>query len=217
MLVDILMEDFKERQVLLFTHDREWFSELRTRLDESTWEFKALRSWNNPTIGIQWRDGEPGSFSEVKELINSNPEAATNRIRAIMDWRVALIAEKMKILLPYLRGERNDWRTSIQIMPHIISKIASNMKKRINGKNEPYAVPKPDWEAAYTLLLAWSDRSSHTGSIVKTEVTKLSDTCEKALASFRCNSCNTDIWFAESSSKGLLQCRCGELVWKYSD
>ena len=42
MIVDLLKSQFADRQVIIFTHDRDWFAELRHQLNSKRWNFKSL-------------------------------------------------------------------------------------------------------------------------------------------------------------------------------
>jgi hypothetical protein len=54
MLVELLEKEFDERQILIFTHDRAWYAELRQQLEPAKWELKALVPYVNPEVGICW-------------------------------------------------------------------------------------------------------------------------------------------------------------------
>ncbi len=213
-LVDVLLNDLGDRQVLLFTHDKEWFAELRARLPAANWKFMNLRPWQNPEIGLQW-SASTDTFDDARSLISVDAEAAGNKVRAIMDTQLAIAAEKLHIAMPYLRGDRNDYRTSVDFHERMISEGKQRLRKK-EGKSWPiYPEPIVDWQEANNLLLAWANRASHTGSLVDTEAEQLVEVCEKAHRHFRCQSCGDPIWIADQSSRDRLQCACGEIQWRY--
>ena len=213
-LVDVLLEDFGDRQVLLFTHEREWFAELRARLPVSNWKFMALRPWETPDMGLQW-SASAETFDDARSLISLNAEAAGNRVRAIMDTQLAIAAEKLQIPMPYLRGDRNDYRTSVDFFERIISQGRQRLRKRDGNSWREYSEPITDWQEAHKLLVAWANRASHTGSLVRNEAQRLVEVCEKACLHFRCLSCGDPIWIANQPSRERLQCACGEIRWRY--
>jgi hypothetical protein len=55
------------------------------------------------------------------------------------------------------------------------------------------------------------------GDVVRPEAVKLIDTCEKALQSFKCNSCNRYLWFSNAENVEWVQCQCGDLRWRYGN
>jgi len=214
MLVDILLDDLSERQVLLFTHDREWYTELTHRLPRKTWKFLALKPWKSPEVGIQW-SRSPYTFDDARELIDINPEACGNRTRAIMDTYLSLASERLKIRMPYLRGDRNDRRTCIEFFNRLISEGKNRYKIKRNGKWEVFLEPIQKWRQAKSFLIPWGDRASHTGTLTEQEANRLIEVCEEALSYFKCPSCGDYIWIADVSSREYVQCSCGNLRWKY--
>ncbi len=53
-LVAILAERFAARQLLLLTHDRLWYDELRQQLPADVWSFHELQPFDGPEQGIRW-------------------------------------------------------------------------------------------------------------------------------------------------------------------
>jgi len=213
-MADILLEDLADRQVLLFTHDREWYIELRHRLPTSKWEFRVLRPWESPEVGLQW-SRSTYTFDDARALLPDHPEPSGNRARAIMDGELAMAAEKLKIMMPYLRGDSNDRRTCVEFFNRIIAEARRRLRKKEGTRYVPYEDPIPDWERTRDLLTAWGNRASHTGTLTDYEARRLIDECENALSHFRCSSCNEYIWIADQTGRKRLQCQCGELQWRY--
>ncbi|MFC1879347.1 AAA family ATPase [Chloroflexota bacterium] len=214
MLANILLEDLSDRQVIVLTHDREWYSELRARLPAKQWNFMALKPWQDPELGIQWSQSKD-TFDDARILISINPTAAGNRARAIMDTQMALAAEKLFVPVLFARGDRNDHRTCIEFIERIMS-MAKNALRRKQGDGwSVYDDPIIDWKEARSLLVSWGNRASHTGTLTGTEAEELIQVCEKALFHLRCGDCNDPIWIADQKSRKRLQCSCGTLQWKY--
>jgi energy-coupling factor transporter ATP-binding protein EcfA2 len=214
MLIDVLLQDLNSRQVLLFTHDREWFAELRARLPNSDWKFMTLRPWESPELGLQWSDSV-NTFDDARALIAVRPEAAGNCVRAIMDGELAMVAEKLRVRMPYLRGDRNDRRTCIDLLPRVISEAQDRLRKRAGESWVPCPDPIRDWEEACKLLVSWANRASHAGSLTNSEAERLIEACERACRWFRCSTCGDPIWIADQAARERLQCNCGELQWRY--
>lgn len=214
MLTEVILEDLVGRQVLLFTHDREWYSELHYRLPAAEWKFLVLRPWESPEIGLQWSESVH-TFDDARDLLPNHPEACGNRIRAIMDTHLSIAAEKLRIHMQYLRGIRNDYRTCVDFLNRIIGEAPERLRKKVDNRWLPYDDPISDWKTTRDLLIAWADRASHKGTLTPGEAEKLIDSCERALNHFRCRSCGGYIWIADQSGRKRLQCSCGELQWRY--
>ena len=213
-LTGLLNECFAERQIILFTHDREWYTELRSRLPAHQWDFHTLRPWENPQIGIQWSQSKD-TFDDARSLVAINPEAAGNRARAIMDTHLAIYAERLQIRVPFSRGDRNDRRTCIEFLERIISEAKGKLRKKKGTEWVVFPDPINDWKEAHSLLVSWGNRASHSGSLTVGEVEDLIESCERSLTMFRCINCGEPVWYADQGRRERVQCRCGELVWKY--
>ncbi|TAH37731.1 MAG: hypothetical protein EYC62_00400, partial [Alphaproteobacteria bacterium] len=195
----LLQEEFSDRQVLIFTHDREWYTELRTLLQGGNWEFKYLMPWQSPEQGITW--SQTGSLiAEAKEYLNTNPEIAINRARSHMDIFMPIVAEKIYLEMPFLKGEKNDMRTASPFLDKIISKSTS-YQIRQGDKYEPLGAVKPEWEDTRNLLVAWANRGSHGKPVTKEEAEEFILSCETTIQLFYCGSCKKPIWEAIKKNK----------------
>jgi hypothetical protein len=99
MVADLLKKEFSERQVIIFTHDRDWYTELRHQLDDKNWIFKTLLPYETPDIGIRWSH-KTTTFGDARIHNKERPDSAGNDARKIMDVELALIAEKLQINFP---------------------------------------------------------------------------------------------------------------------
>ena len=214
-IADILVNEFSDRQILLFTHDREWYSELKWILASQNWEFVHLKPWESPNLGIQLSDPK-FTFHDVLSQAKINPELAGNYLRQIMDVNLSIISEKLSIQVEYMRGDKNDKRTCVELLTKIQSEANESLRKKVPEKKEwvLYSEPIKDWRECHNLLIAWANRSSHGGSLVTTEVEKLVEVCQKALDQFKCKICNTPIFYAEQKQNGRMQCQCGDIQWR---
>jgi hypothetical protein len=72
MIVDLLTSQFADRQVILFTHDRDWYAELRHQLGRKRWGFKALLPYETPELGIRWSENTI-TFDEARANLGDYP------------------------------------------------------------------------------------------------------------------------------------------------
>jgi hypothetical protein len=214
MIVELLEKEFAGRQIIIMTHDREWHSELRQRLDGASWIFKALRPYEKPDIGIRLSEKE-FSFDDARAFLETAPDSAGNTARKIMDIELSLHAEKMKIKLPYLHRERNDRRMAHEFLMQIISDSEKCFKKCENGNPLPYTEAIEAFREADILILSWGNKASHSFDLVQNEAKKLIESCEKALEFFKCPKCGKPIHKLEDTSAKLVQCQCGYIQWRY--
>jgi hypothetical protein len=214
MIVELLKTQFADRQVIIFTHDRDWYAELRHQLAGKQWDFKALMPYETPQLGIRWSH-RTTSFDDARAHLRERPDSAGNDARKIMDIELALIAERLQIRLPYLRGERNDHRMWSEFLDRLIADGKKCLQKKTGTDHPCYTAGLANLDAAKRLLVSWGNRSSHSPDVVRPEAAKLIEACEKALDVFQCGGCKQPLWFADAANKEWVQCQCGELRWRY--
>lgn len=213
-VAELLEKELGDRQIILFTHDREWFIELKQILDTSHWEFRALMPWRGPATGIRWSNKET-TFDDARELLESKPSAAGNEARKIMDTWLPILAEKIKIKMPYLFREKNDHRMAHEFLERIISDGKKCFQINDGGSYIVNDKALGALEEATKQLTARANRASHSDSITKTEAADLIEKFEAAIDVFTCDKCKTLVTRADDSSSECVQCRCGTLRWRY--
>lgn len=214
MIVELLEKEFSSRQVILLTHDREWYTELRQQLRDSSWTLGALMPYETPDTGIRL-SARTSTFDDARALLTNEPDSAGNRARKIMDIELALRAERLKIRLPYLHREKNDHRTAHDFLQRLISDGAKCFKKEVAGEYEIHTEAIEAFQESDRLLLSWGNKASHTLDVVRPEAEKLIVTCERALDFFDCPICNKPVYKLDDTSNEFVQCQCGNLRWRY--
>ncbi|SRR5579864_1186916 len=204
----ILIDKLGNRQILVFTHDREWYAELKSVLPQSKWSFCTLRPWSSPAIGIQLTQSKE-TFDDSRQFLAIRPESAGNAVRSIMDRECAIAAESLKIAVPYRSGDANDRRSCIEFLNEMCADGRSRLKRDPSRNCDDILSV---WKKANTLLKGFANRASHTGSLTDVEANDLIDACEAAVKSFRCEGCGDLFWVAEVENKRV-QCGCGKLYW----
>jgi hypothetical protein len=130
-----------------------------------------------------------------------------------MDVELALIAERLRISLPYMRAERNDKRTAHEFLERFIADSRRNFQRKNGEDYQVYSDGINALRDADRLLSSWANRASHTFDLVRPEAEKLIDACEKAIAAFKCSSCGKEVWFAGTAK--WFQCQCSGIRWKH--
>jgi ABC-type lipoprotein export system ATPase subunit len=214
MVAELLEKEFNGRQVIILTHDREWYSELRHQLDGKNWAFKSLLPYETPDLGIRWSH-KTTTFDDARAHLKERPDSAGNDARKIMDVELALIAEHLKIRLPYLRADKNDSRMAHEFLARLAADGKKCFQKKVGDEYEANTDALSAFEQADHLLVSWANRASHTFDLVRPEAVKLIDACERALAFFTCALCGKGVWFADAAGPEWVQCHCGQIRWRY--
>jgi hypothetical protein len=209
-VTQLLSSWLAERQVILLTHDREWFSELRGFLEPEKWRFFTLNKWESPQIGIEVLPSSY-TFGEAEALMSTHISSCGNAVRAIMDTELPRAAAKLKLAMPYMQGYHNDHRMAAEFLDFFISQ-----GERFRIKNGTEWIVHQDaidaWKEARLLLIAWANPASHGGSLSTSEAKTLIEACKKALSFFDCVQCTKKVWTLEASKH--VQCQCGSIRWK---
>lgn len=214
MIVELLKNEFGGRQVIILTHDRDWYTELRQQLDEGAWTFKALLPYEAPQIGIRWSH-KTTTFDDARAHLKERPDSAGNDARKIMDVELALIAERLQIRLPYLRVDKNDRRLAHDFLERLIADGKKCFQKRADKDFPAHDGAIEALTNADKLLVSWGNRGSHSFDVSLPEATKLIEVCEAALAYFKCPTCEKYVWFADAEGAEWVQCQCGGIRWRY--
>lgn len=214
MIAEILKEHFNTRQVIVLTHDRDWYADLRVQLPGNDWGFKTLLPYESPDLGIRWSH-KTGTFDDARSLLKDRPDAAANDARKIMDVELAIVAEKLKLKFPFVRGEKNDRRMAHDFLERLLAEGRKCFQKKAGADYGFHADAMKAIDCANRLLSTWGNRASHSTDVVRPEATALIDACECALGFFTCSSCQKLIWFADAANQEAVQCGCGEIRWRY--
>ncbi len=159
MIVELLEKMFSGRQVIILTHDREWYTELRQQLDGGNWIFKALLPYETPEIGIRWSH-KTTTFADASAQLKERPDAAGNDVRKIMDVELALIAERLKVRMPYLRSDKNDKRMAHEFLERFVGDGKKCLQKKTVKGYDTYSEAIDAFDKADRLLVSWANRSS---------------------------------------------------------
>jgi energy-coupling factor transporter ATP-binding protein EcfA2 len=212
MVAELLEQEFREYQVIILTHDREWYSELKYLLDQNRWIRKELSPYSTPSDGIRWANTQT-TFAAARAHLHARPDSAANDARKIMDTELSMLAEKLKLKLQFVRGDRNDQRMAHEFLEGIISLAKKSLLTNIGGSYAAHQTAIDALEKADPYLLAWGNRGSHSFSLTESEARKLIDICETAIGVFACASCKRNIWYLANDK--FMQCECGQIRWKF--
>ena len=210
MVTRLLHSELAGRQIILFTHDREWFGELRGFLEPENWKFFTLRKWESPQIGIELLPSSY-TFDEAEVLISTHIASSGNAVRAIMDTELPRAAAKLKLAMRFIQGYQNDYRMAAEFLNYFISQ--GERFRIIDGTEwKAHQEAINSWKEAKSLLIAWGNPASHGGIISTSEAKTLVDVCKKALSYFECLKCKRKVWALEASD--YVRCQCDSIRWK---
>lgn len=211
MVEELLRQKFSDRQVVIFTHDRDWFTDLRVQLAGLNWSFKQILPFESPGSGIRIVDG-PLLFADAHALVANRPDSAVNEARKILDIRLGRIAEKLKLRFEYLSAEKNDRRMAVDFLERLIAD-GRRYKLKTGSDHQPHVEAVTIWQNARIKLVTWANRGSHSHDVEVAEAQKVVDASEAAINIFNCTDCGKTAFANRSDIR--TQCDCGKLRWVF--
>ena len=210
-VVELFKSELSDRQLIVLTHEREWFFELQRLLP--SWNFVQLSEYVDPSMGINILNSST-DIAAARLAADSDPANAISQVRRILDVGLAKIAEEIGLSLPYRRGHANDHRTAGEYLLQLEKQAPGQLRIR-QGESEYI-----QYEGAIGLIRkvkpeneVWSNRGVHTFSVSRSEAITLIGDVEQLLKAFHCDGCNNALGTIKSNSR--CECRCGKLRWKH--
>jgi energy-coupling factor transporter ATP-binding protein EcfA2 len=206
----LLQEHFSLRQIIILTHDREWYFELQRILPSARWDFKRLIPYSSPSIGIQFAN-QSKEFGAAATRAKTEPEEALAIVRRLMDVALSELAERIKLPVAHVRGDLNDYRTAGEFLV-ALERTAGRAFQRKNGSG--YAASSDAVDAVRRVkpeMAIWANRGTHTFSASTAEAEELIGASQQLLKVFTCDGCSSPL-SGDNSTK--IECRCGNLRWR---
>lgn len=208
----LLRQEFAARQIVLLTHDREWFFELQRTMPGNRWSVRRLLPYSTPQLGITFAD-HGTDLAAAKARAKTDPEEALANVRRLMDVALSEIAERVSLPMPHLRGGDNDHRTAGQFLVALERAASRSFRIKVENSYEPHGLALAAIKKIKPELAIWANRGTHSFSGSTSEAEDLIDGCETVLSSFMCDSCGTPVGVFGSTG-GKVECRCGSLQWR---
>ncbi|HUY07890.1 MAG TPA: AAA family ATPase [Candidatus Dormibacteraeota bacterium] len=199
-LAQVLVEDFANRQLLVFTHDALFYD--RIRRYSSGWGFLELTSWS-------YAEGPRLALYETSALLaKAEASLSDDRIGAAQKGRRALeellqeVCEGLGGRVAFRRGVKNDRREIGELIPAVRSLLKSGDSAAYKVTGELLTGIEADVATVFNVE-AHASATSASGAEISTALRRVS-----ALEGvWTCSSCNTRVWHSGSSDSW--QCRCG--------
>lgn len=95
-IANLLADEFSSFQVIVVTHERQFFEYLREKLPQKTWQIKRIRELN-PDSGPEFEDDRP-SDEEIDGLLRAD-KSAENEIRKAQEHWLQQICHEFGVLV----------------------------------------------------------------------------------------------------------------------
>lgn len=130
---DLLFERFSEYQIILLTHEAEWFSYVRQPAKRAGWTIGEIK-WTD--IKGTHLDDKPGDLKELIEygLSNSAVETLGNPIRRYLEAILKDICLNLDVKVSFRLNDVNEKRMSDELLSSLKSKINKNGGEDLKSK-----------------------------------------------------------------------------------
>jgi recombinational DNA repair ATPase RecF len=199
-LSDLFIEEFKDWQLVVLTHDRYFFEQIRRRV--KGWATFQVLGWSyDRGPALREHRGATDVDAAIELLDAGATGDAARRGRRGLEYVLKELCEGLEVPLPYRRGNDNEFREIGQLM----SGLRRLLKDDSRGKQFLAAID-PDLraiEADAQSVLNTEAHASDQGASTQ-EVRSTLERLRTFDAMWTCEKCGSRCW-----KEGGVRCRCG--------
>lgn len=119
---DLLIDKFSDYQIILLTHEKQWFEYVRNAVKGKNWIVRSMK-WNDERGSHL--DEPPEKFKDRIEskIKNNSEDGLGNDIRKYLEFLLKQIAANLKIKLEFRFNEENEDRMAYELLTCLISEL----------------------------------------------------------------------------------------------
>jgi energy-coupling factor transporter ATP-binding protein EcfA2 len=201
---DLLIEKFSDYQILLFTHEKNWFEIVRHLVRGKSWEINTVK-WNE-TNGTYIDEPVKNLKERIeKKVENGEVEGLGNDIRKYLEHILKQIAHHLEVKMKFCFNDKNEER--------MVGELLTDLRVRIKNTD---LKENPTIKRLQQSVFFGNKDSHH--NLFETSIGDLkafwSDV--KAFENlFLCSSCGKYVSFSkETGSRGKkISCKCGDRLY----
>ena len=205
-LLRLLKDEFKDWQILLFTHERHWFEIIKKELASAGWIIREV-DWDREN-GVQLR-GVPADLRGLIELKRSQGHDVANDVRTLLEAVLKEICHSLQVKMAFRYNERNEERMAGEML--------SELRGTLNDK-APTLKDHPIFEQIETAnLLGTKGSHDRPKEISKGDIDVALEDIDKLEPLFRCEECDHLVSRERlNEPERKITCKCGKkgIDWK---
>ena len=210
-LIDILADEFSDYQIIIFTHDRLWFDQIRSRFPD--WIKKKIIDWTydtGPQIGIALSTKE-----ELEETLKDDAKAETagRDFGEHVEGRLNELAENLEAKLKH-RYKNQDPPALRELFDSINARLKKLKIKKAISENHSImkSIGKASNDDPFIRNICSHDRRHYEGFITAIEVKKIINQWYADIEPLIiCSKCNRMITFNRDANKVVCPKGCLDL------
>ncbi len=208
-LAELLVKEFDTTQLILLTHDEQFYR--RIRVLAPAWIDEHFTSWSFEE-GPRTRryNGDRLLVEAGEELVDGNRVGAAQKGRRALEEFLQEACEELEALLPFRRGQRNDQRMADEVMNGLRRTLKSRAKSIYKDLTPLFRLLEADLQATLNVE-SHASQGGTSNQEIKDALSRVSVLQEH----FTCDKCGTRVWHLGTVDSS--RCRCGEAVFPSPD
>ena len=201
-LAELLADGFGEWQLIVLTHDQQFFEHLSRRAP--SWRKIEFTSWSHASGPRTTRYETSGTLAAARERLQSGDvQGAATKGRRALEELLQEVCEALWAPLPFRRGQANDKREIGELFVGLRRALKEHARAQLQTIEPIFKHLEADVGATLNVAAHASRGRPGAG-----EVTAALERIETLDALWSCPSCRTRVWHKGTPDAG--RCRCGK-------
>jgi energy-coupling factor transporter ATP-binding protein EcfA2 len=204
-LAELLAERFDDWQLLVLTHDRQFFEHLARRAP--SWKRLEITSWSYDEGPRTTKYASSGILSEASaRLAEGDVNGAATKARRALEELLQEVCEALGAELAFRRGARNDQRDVGELLKGIRRGVKEHAKAMLDELEPLLKNLEADVQASLNV-----EAHASRGRAASAEVEAALGRIEKLDRMWSCPDCGTRVWHKGTPESS--RCKCGKSVF----
>ena len=201
-LAELLADGFSDWQLIVLTHDQQFFEHLSRRAP--SWRKIEFTSWSHASGPRTTKYETSGMLAAARERLQSGDvQGAATKGRRALEELLQEVCEALWAPLPFRRGQANDRREIGELFIGLRRALKEHAKSQLQAVEPIFKHLEADVGA--TLNVAAHASRGRSGA---SEVTAALERIETFDALWSCPACRTRVW--HKGTPDAARCRCGK-------
>jgi DNA repair exonuclease SbcCD ATPase subunit len=204
-LAELLAEKFDDWQLIVLTHDRQFFERLVRRAP--SWKRIEITSWSYDQGPRTTGYASPGILAEASSRLSSGDvNGAATKARRALEEILQEVCEALRAELPFRRGAKNDEREVGELLKGIRRGVKEHAKPMIGDLEPLLKALEADLQASLNV-----EAHASRGRAAASEIEATLERIEKFHRLWSCGACGTRVWHKGTPESS--RCKCGRTVF----
>ena len=201
-LAELLADGFSDWQLIVLTHDQQFFEHLSRRAP--SWRKIEFTSWSHASGPRTTKYVTSGMLAAARERLQSGDvQGAATKARRALEELLQEVCEALSAPLPFRRGQANDRREIGELFIGLRRTLKDHAKSQLQSIEPVFKHLEADVGA--TLNVAAHASRGRSGA---SEVQAALERIETLDALWSCPDCRTRVW--HKGTPDAARCRCGK-------